>query len=147
MIKYSPSVSCDINNVMGINTIVKTCSVKITTIRGICHLSSAVWFRTLFINQLHQFGEGNTFSFKTKLVPSLPSLLVLMPWFFALSWCHHLGYWPIVRGIHWSRWIPLTKASNAQLWCFLSSVRERTFEQTMETLVIGNANVLIMTSP
>ena len=32
MIKYSPSVSCDINNVMGINAIVKTCSVKITTI-------------------------------------------------------------------------------------------------------------------
>ena len=32
MIKYSPSVSCDINNVTGISTIVKTCSVKITTI-------------------------------------------------------------------------------------------------------------------
>ena len=32
MIKYSPSVSCDMNNVTGINTIVKTCSVKITTI-------------------------------------------------------------------------------------------------------------------
>ena len=32
MIKYSPSVSCDMNNVTGINTIVKTCSVKITAI-------------------------------------------------------------------------------------------------------------------
>ena len=32
MIKYSPSVSCDMNNVTGINGIVKTCSVKITTI-------------------------------------------------------------------------------------------------------------------
>ena len=32
MIKYSPSVSCGINNVTVINTIVKTCSVKITTI-------------------------------------------------------------------------------------------------------------------
>ena len=31
MIKYSPSVSCDINNITAINTIVKTCSVKITT--------------------------------------------------------------------------------------------------------------------
>ena len=31
MIKYSPSVSCDINNITGINTLVKTCSVKITT--------------------------------------------------------------------------------------------------------------------
>ena len=32
MIKYSPSVSCDINGVTGINTIAKPCSVKITTI-------------------------------------------------------------------------------------------------------------------
>ena len=32
MIKYSPSVSCDINDVTGMNTIVKTYSVKITTI-------------------------------------------------------------------------------------------------------------------
>ena len=31
MIKYSPSVSYDINNITGINTIAKTCSVKITT--------------------------------------------------------------------------------------------------------------------
>ena len=26
-------------------------------------------------------------------------------------------YWPFVRGSH--RWIPLTKASDAELWCFL----------------------------
>ena len=32
MIKYSPSVSCDINNVTGINATVKTFSMKITTI-------------------------------------------------------------------------------------------------------------------
>ena len=32
MIKYSPSVSCDINNVTGINAIVKSFSMKITTI-------------------------------------------------------------------------------------------------------------------
>ena len=32
MIKYSPPVSCDTNNVTGINAIVKICSVKITTI-------------------------------------------------------------------------------------------------------------------
>ena len=31
MIKYSPSVSCDINNITAINTIVKTFSVKLTT--------------------------------------------------------------------------------------------------------------------
>ena len=32
MIKCSPSVSCDMNNVTGMNAIVKTCSMKITTI-------------------------------------------------------------------------------------------------------------------
>ena len=32
MIKYSPSVSCDMNNVTGINYIVKPCSGKMTTI-------------------------------------------------------------------------------------------------------------------
>ena len=31
IIKYSPSVSCDINNITAINTIVKTCWVKLTT--------------------------------------------------------------------------------------------------------------------
>ena len=34
MITYSPSVSCDMNNVTGINMIVKTCPVKITTIES-----------------------------------------------------------------------------------------------------------------
>ena len=32
--------------------------------------------------------------------------------------CRHFPrYWPFVRGIH--RWIPLTKASDAEFWCFL----------------------------
>ena len=45
---------------------------------------------------------------------------------------------------HW--WIPLTKASNAELLCFLWSVREQTLEQAIETLVIWDAIVIIMTS-
>ena len=32
--------------------------------------------------------------------------------------------WPFVRGIHRSRWIPHTKASDAELWCFLWSASE-----------------------
>ena len=32
------------------------------------------------------------------------------------------------------RWIPLTKASDAELWCLLWSVPEQTVEQTIETL-------------
>ena len=34
------------------------------------------------------------------------------------------------------RWIPLTKASEAELWCFLWSASEQTAEQTIKTSVI-----------
>ena len=43
------------------------------------------------------------------------------------------------------RWIPLTKASDAELWCFLSSSPEQTVEQTLEIQVIWDATALIMT--
>ena len=36
-----------------------------------------------------------------------------------MKWKHFLRYWPFVRGIHRSRWIPRTKASDAELWYFL----------------------------
>ena len=44
------------------------------------------------------------------------------------------------------RGIPRTKASDTGLWCFLWSVPEQTAEQTIETPVIWDAVVLIMTS-
>ena len=44
------------------------------------------------------------------------------------------------------RWIPLTKASNAELWCFLWSAPEQTMEWTVETPVNWDATALIMTS-
>ena len=37
------------------------------------------------------------------------------------------------------RWISLTKASDAELWCFPSSVPDQTVEQTTETPVIWDA--------
>ena len=45
---------------------------------------------------------------------------------------------------HWL--IPLTKASDAELWCFLLSAPEQTVQQTIETPVIWDAIVFIMTS-
>ena len=54
--------------------------------------------------------------------------------------------WPVVKGMHRSRWIPLTKASDAELWCFLRSLPQQTVEQTIETLVIWDAMALIMIS-
>ena len=44
------------------------------------------------------------------------------------------------------RWIPLTKASDVQLWCFLWSAPEQTIEQTIKTPVIWDAIMLIMMS-
>ena len=44
------------------------------------------------------------------------------------------------------RWIPLTKASDQELWCFLWSVPEQTIGQTIETPVIWDATSLIMAS-
>ena len=35
-----------------------------------------------------------------------------------IKWKHFPRNWPFVRGIHRSRWIPRTKASDAELWCF-----------------------------
>ena len=51
-------------------------------------------------------------------------------------------YWPFVWGDSTGhRWIPLTKASDAELWCFLWSAPEQTVEQT-----IGTPVTLIMMS-
>ena len=61
-----------------------------------------------------------------------------------IKWKHFPRYWPFVRGIH--RWIPHTKASDAELWCFVWSVPEQTVEQTIETLVNWDVIALIMAS-
>ena len=42
------------------------------------------------------------------------------------------------------RWIPLTKASDAELWCFLWSESEQMVEQTIGPPVIWNVIALIM---
>ena len=44
------------------------------------------------------------------------------------------------------QWIPLTKASDVELWCFLWSAPEQTAELTIVTLVIWDAIALIMMS-
>ena len=44
------------------------------------------------------------------------------------------------------RWIPLKKASNAELWYFLWCVLEQTAEQAVEILLIWDATALIVTS-
>ena len=41
-----------------------------------------------------------------------------------IKWKHFPRNWLFVRGIHRSRWIPHTKASDAELWCLLWSASE-----------------------
>ena len=42
------------------------------------------------------------------------------------------------------QWIPLTKASDMELWCYLWSAPEHMVEQTLETLVIWDGIMLII---
>ena len=37
-------------------------------------------------------------------------------------------HWPLMREIHWSPGIPLTKTRNAELWCFLWSAPKHSVE-------------------
>ena len=41
-----------------------------------------------------------------------------------IKWKHFPCYWPFVQGIHRSRWIPRTKASDVELRCSLWSAPE-----------------------
>ena len=69
----------------------------------------------------------------------------------SITWWRHqmetfLALLAFCVGIHRSPVNSLTKASDAELWCFLLSAPERTIEQTMETPVIWDDKALIMTS-
>ena len=52
-------------------------------------------------------------------------------------WCHQIKpfprYWPFLGECTGHRWIPLTKASDAELWSFLWSAPEQIAKQTIET--------------
>ena len=63
-----------------------------------------------------------------------------------IKWKHFPRYWPFERESPGHRWIPLTKSSDEELWCFLWSAPEQTVKQTIETPVIWNAIALIITS-
>ena len=59
---------------------------------------------------------------------------------------HFPRHWSFVRVSTSYRWIPLTKASDAERWCLLWFAPVQTVEQTIETPVIWDAIALIMTS-
>ena len=61
----------------------------------------------------------------------------------AIKWKHFPRYWPFVVTGH--RWIPRTKASDAEFWCFLWYAPEPKIDQTIEAPVIWGAIALIIT--
>ena len=63
-----------------------------------------------------------------------------------IKWKKIPRYWLFVRGIHQPPGLPLTKASDAELWCFFGSEPEQTVKQTIETPVIWDIMAPIMTS-
>ena len=55
---------------------------------------------------------------------NIPSKLAVKCHDDVFKWKHFPRNWPFVRGIHRSRWIPHTKASDVELWCFIWSASE-----------------------
>ena len=101
--------------------------------RGKCfHLmTSSCKYKSL----AHVMGAENPIGFMGSLLDTLISLLTrgmqrLQQWQQRylhddiIKWEHFPRNWPFVRGIHRSRWIPNTKASDTELWCFLWSASE-----------------------
>ena len=85
-------------------------------------------------------------SFITGMTISSEATKIASTW-----WRHQMETLFRVIGPLWGestghRWIPLIKASVAELWCFLWPAHEQTVEQTIETPVSWNAIALIMTS-
>ena len=68
-----------------------------------------------------------------------------------LWWRHQRETFSALLALLWWKstghmWIPLTKASDAELWCFLWSAPEQTVRQTIEMPVIWDAIALVITS-
>ena len=59
-----------------------------------------------------------------------------------ITWNSFLRYKPFM-GESTSVWIPVTKASSTDLWCFLWCTHEQTVEQTMELQVIWDTMLVI----
>ena len=63
-----------------------------------------------------------------------------------IKWKLFLVTGPLWGEFTGDRWFPLTKASDAELWCFLWSAPQQTVEQTIEMPVIWDAIAVIMAS-
>ena len=61
------------------------------------------------------------------------------------DWRRYRAHYNVME-IAGHQWFPSQKASDAELWCFLWTVPERVVEETIETPVIWDAIMVIITS-
>ena len=109
---------------------------------------------------LRQIMQKQTLQARTKYIHV--SFVSTKTWHCLLSICHDYWHcwqlflgnreWKLYKMSHLEKFnighrcISLTKASHAELWCFLWSGSQQTVEETIETPVIWDAIALIMTS-
>ena len=108
--------------------ILSACTLATWTVDNLWHLT--IFLRTQdsdrWIKKVPDDSDG-CFSWFGEMISSLPSRVARQHTLRhddVIKWRHFPRYWPFVRGIH--RWIPLTKASDAELWCFLWSALQYT---------------------
>ena len=80
-----------------------------------------IWYLYLFM--LNKFCLSLSLSLITSIVTTYWQSVVNVH-DDVIKWKHFPRNWPYVRGIHRSRWIPHTKAIDAEFWCFLWSASE-----------------------
>ena len=122
-------------------------------------LNGALWDRCIvgFVNLFYFMGLRRLYSshhrlrnFDVSKTPRYPNASIIKTdsWFIRMMSSNE----NIIRltGALWEEttghgWIPLTKASDAGLWCFLWSAPEQTTEQTVQMPVIWDPMSLIVT--
>ena len=121
-----PCIILNISLCNGLHTIKDACEVTWNVV-NVCkqYRSSAYWFSKSSI----AYKRWTIYAIKTSLNGNIFCVTGPLCWEFTGNRC-----------------IPLTKASDAELWCFLWSAPEQTAEKTIETPVIWDAFAPIMTS-
>ena len=90
----------------------------------------------LWINQdNHQWMECGkihtvTFPFRGPALPITTRVIMCLGHDDVIKWTHFPSYWPFVREITCHLWIPLTKASDAELWFFICALNKQLKKQT-----------------
>ena len=118
--KYSGYWCPGYANSHDIGTVVQTCSF-LSSMWNDLHHSHHLGVDNIKENKWHFYVSRKTFVRKGSIICDVFFHIIHDD---VIKWKHFPRNWPFVRGIHRSRWIPHTKASGAELWCFIWSASE-----------------------